>query len=165
MQGKRLVLSSTEELHDRISELEAALALAQRQIATSPHPLLAGENNESAIVGTESPLGRTSIKSEQLGAEDARRLSPTQRSSSHSSFILRTPLPNDHFGDKGQQGRMAVENLLIDEGNIGTEGKREDDWVGENAAPALIVSLPVGSANSRLETLLLPKTRSTAKLS
>ena len=39
-------------------------------------------------------------------------------------------------------GRMAVENLLLDEDKAAPEGKREDEWVGENAAPAMIVSSP-----------------------
>jgi len=38
-------------------------------------------------------------------------------------------------------GRMAVENLLLDEDKAAPEGKREDEWVGENAAPAMIVSV------------------------
>lgn len=41
-------------------------------------------------------------------------------------------------------GRMAVENLLLDEDKAAPEGKREDEWVGENAAPAMIVSDSLG---------------------
>ncbi|WVQ71091.1 hypothetical protein IAR50_000616 [Cryptococcus sp. DSM 104548] len=39
--GKRLILANTEELHDRIYELEMALAELQAKVSTSPHPLLA----------------------------------------------------------------------------------------------------------------------------
>lgn len=35
--------------------------------------------------------------------------------------------------------RMAVESLLLDGDKAAPEGKREDEWVGENAAPAMIV--------------------------
>ncbi|ODO07401.1 hypothetical protein L198_00980 [Cryptococcus wingfieldii CBS 7118] len=39
--GKRLILANTEELHERIYELEMALAELQAKISTAPHPLLA----------------------------------------------------------------------------------------------------------------------------
>ena len=35
---------------------------------------------------------------------------------------------------------MAVESLLRDGHAAAAEGKREDEWVGENAPPAMIVS-------------------------
>lgn len=40
------------------------------------------------------------------------------------------------------QGRMAVESLLLSDDAAAPDGKREDEWVGENAAPAMIVSPP-----------------------
>ncbi|KAI9636195.1 fungal-specific transcription factor domain-containing protein, partial [Dioszegia hungarica] len=38
--GKRLILAETEELHQRISTLELALAASQARHSTQPHPLL-----------------------------------------------------------------------------------------------------------------------------
>jgi hypothetical protein len=45
---------------------------------------------------------------------------------------------------------MAVESLLLSEDAAAPEGKREDEWVGENAAPAMIVSLAVSASNRLL---------------
>jgi hypothetical protein len=36
---------------------------------------------------------------------------------------------------------MAVESLLLDNDAVVAEGKREEEWAGENAAPAMIVSV------------------------
>lgn len=34
---------------------------------------------------------------------------------------------------------MAVQSLLLNDDQAAMEGRREDEWVGENAAPAMIV--------------------------
>lgn len=138
MQGKRLVLASTEQLHERITELEAALAQAHRTNAnSSPHPLLKADHPDGGGAADASPHGRNSVKTE---TDEVRTLSPAQRSSSNGSYTLRTPVLQMDSIVERNQGRMAVESLLIDESQVGAEAKKEDDWAGENAAPALIVS-------------------------
>lgn len=145
MQGKRLVLASTEQLHERISELEAALAQAHRRDSTSTsHPLLSTAHLDGGLTvkASQSPSHPSSQDHSpgKLGNQDVHRLSPDQRSSSRSSFILQTPQQAlGGFVDVERRSRMAVESLLIDEDSVGTEGKKGDQWVGENAAPALIV--------------------------
>lgn len=138
MQGKRLVLASTEQLHERISELEAALAKAHRQVSlsTSVHPLLSAQHLDG---GTGKVSSSPSTRDGPRSSED--KVSPMPRSSSQTSFTLLTPQPFTTLGHRVQQGQMAAESLLIDEQNVGVEGKKEDAWVGENAAPALIVRL------------------------
>ena len=91
MQGKRLVLASTEQLHERISELEAALAQAHRRVSTSTsHPLLSTAHLDGGLTvkASQSPSHPSSQDHSpgKLGNQDLHRLSPDQRSSSRSSF-------------------------------------------------------------------------------
>lgn len=140
MQGKRLVLASTEQLHERITELETALAHAHQQSAAAtfnPHPLLSADHIDGASIQKTPPLDHGNLKIEK---DDGRIRSPAQQSSSSGSYVVHTPiLRAESFGERHQQGRMAVESLLIDENQVGMEGKKDNDWAGENAAPALIV--------------------------
>ena len=81
----------------------------------------------------DSPPSR---RSSQIEHDQSR--SPKDRSS-NSSFTLLTP--DLMTGRPNSQGRMAVESLLLCEDAAAPEGKRENEWVGENAAPAMIVNL------------------------
>lgn len=128
MQGKRLVLKDTEQLHERIAQLESALSQAHRATSSGTHPLLLADyldGGKATKPGpTQSPSGNLSDNSPRIDG-----LSPGQ-GSSHDSTILRTPADR----------RMAVESLLIGQDNVDKGDKGHGEWVGENAAPALIVA-------------------------
>ncbi len=157
MQGKRLVLASTEQLHERvgcfvilsqhnrsclqISQLEAALFQANGgKEASSIHPLLAPEYLDGGFAALSPPsdymLNSVPSPKRRRSTVD-HDMSGSPKESSTSSYTLATPdLTNDR---PASQGRMAVESLLLSEDAAAPEGKKEDEWVGENAAPAMIV--------------------------
>ncbi|ORY31844.1 hypothetical protein BCR39DRAFT_465430 [Naematelia encephala] len=138
MQGKRLVLASTEQLHERIAQLESALVKAHSSSHSGPHPLLAAEYLDGGFASMPTPPGQSQLQPSHSppSLADGHFHSPKDRYSD-SSFTLATPhLSADR---SSSQGRMAVESLLLTDDQAAPEGKREDDWVGENAAPALIV--------------------------
>ncbi|OCF44315.1 hypothetical protein I317_01760 [Kwoniella heveanensis CBS 569] len=139
MQGKRLVLASTEQLHERIAQLESALFQSHGKTATGHHPLLAPEYLDGGFASLPPPLQQSPIdhspKSGTNSNADIHR-SPHGPSSA-SSLILATPQLSAERGSS--QGRMAVESLLLTEDAAAPEGKREDEWAGENAAPAMII--------------------------
>ncbi|WVQ96589.1 hypothetical protein IAU59_003694 [Kwoniella sp. CBS 9459] len=141
MQGKRLVLASTEQLHDRIAQLESALFQSHGKTASGHHPLLAPEYLDGGFASLPPPPpiqqspGNHSTKSGSNSNADLHR-SPHGPSSA-SSLILATPQLSAERGSS--QGRMAVESLLLTEDAAAPEGKREDEWAGENAAPAMII--------------------------
>ncbi|KAK4686463.1 hypothetical protein P7C73_g3669, partial [Tremellales sp. Uapishka_1] len=124
MQGKRLVLASTEQLHERISLLETALFQSHSKLTPEHHPLLAPEYLDGGFASvshtTSPPVDRS--------------LSSPKDRSSVSSVTLVTPQLS-----VSSQGRMAVESLLVNVDTVAADGKREDEWAGENAAPAMIV--------------------------
>ncbi|WVF69093.1 hypothetical protein IAT40_003867 [Kwoniella sp. CBS 6097] len=141
MQGKRLVLASTEQLHERIAQLESALFQSHGKTASGHHPLLAPEYLDGGFASLppppplqQSPVNH-SPKSGSNSNADIHR-SPHGPSSA-SSLILATPQLSAERGSS--QGRMAVESLLLTEDAAAPEGKREDEWAGENAAPAMII--------------------------
>lgn len=66
--------------------------------------------------------------------------SPKDHSSADSYEITTPPYQSyNPRGGYGGKGRMALD-LLLNDDSVVSGGKREDEWVGENAAPALIVS-------------------------
>ncbi|WVQ73524.1 hypothetical protein IAR50_003098 [Cryptococcus sp. DSM 104548] len=147
MQGKRLVLASTEQLHERISQLEQALAQTHRSAVggTTYHPLLAPQYLDGGFASVTEPHDVTidvsaptqppsfSPNSSQNGLGQ----NSPKNASSAASFTLATPLLGP---DKrsNRSSRMAVESLLSEDSAV-PEGKREDEWAGENAAPAMII--------------------------
>ena len=74
-----------------------------------------------------------SVSSSLAKLEESSPLNPSISSASLVSpaHLNRRPSP---------QGRMSVESLLLDANKAAPEGERGDQWVGENAAPALFVS-------------------------
>jgi hypothetical protein len=136
MQGKRLVLASTEQLHDRIAQLETALFQAHSRSSTDHHPLLAPEYLDGGFASLPPP--------QPAGSSSPAPALEADTTKSPSSFTLHTP---HMLADRSNsQGRMAVESLLLSDDAAAPEGKREDEWVGENAAPAMIVGT-VGTAS------------------
>ncbi|KLT39007.1 hypothetical protein CC85DRAFT_251975 [Cutaneotrichosporon oleaginosum] len=55
MQGKRLVLASTEQLHERIAQLETALFQVNSKVSAAPHPLLAPEFLDGGFASQPQP--------------------------------------------------------------------------------------------------------------
>lgn len=160
MQGKRLVLASTEQLHERvrfpfhhkwladgkIAQLEAALSQAHSKSAQSSHPLLAPQYLDGGFASQPALAMDDTLQSlkpslsppgdlKPNGHDD--NVSPIGRSSA-SSFTILTPKMSAERSSPNT--RMAVESLLLDGDKATAEGRREEEWVGENAAPALIVS-------------------------
>ncbi|ORX37085.1 hypothetical protein BD324DRAFT_424910 [Kockovaella imperatae] len=148
MQGKRLVLASTEELHDRIAQLETALAHSHSQTADTTHPLLAPQFLDGGFVNATPPPDLESPKRNSLPLTARLPVSgehsPLTRGSD-ASFTIQTPQPENDRG--ASQGRMAVQSLLSDD-TAASEGKKELEWVGANAAPALMMG---AEANHGLE--------------
>lgn len=144
MQGKRLVLASTEQLHERIAQLEAALSQSHSKTNSTLHPLLAPQYLDGGFVNNPPPPIDQTLQSLKPSSSPPTLVQPISTAehspkgrSSVSSFTLLTPsLPTENGAP---QDRMAVESLLLDGEKAATEGKREDEWVGENAAPAMIV--------------------------
>lgn len=158
MQGKRLVLASTEQLHERIAQLEAALSTAHAQTSSTAHPLLAPEyldggfasipppaNPPSASAKTETPpqpAVTMLLSSPADGPQSAgsSKLTHERGASEATSYQLLTPAPDTVDSLSGSSGRMAVKSLLLSEDVADAEGKKEATWASVNAAPALIVS-------------------------
>lgn len=160
MQGKRLVLASTEQLHERIAQLEAALQTAHSQVSSSPHQLLGPEYLDGGFAGL--PAAQTaSAAATTTPTHTAPHISPgvpastldpgsrahERGSSVASSFQLLTPDATD--GKTGSTGRMAVKSLLLSEDVADAEGKKPDEWTSVNAAPAMIVR-PTINLSSRI---------------
>lgn len=146
--------------------LEAALSQSHSKVSAASHPLLAPQYLDGGFV--DHPLPAPSEDAQGLNAfstsakpslspssqkptiSSEEQASPKDRSSA-SSYMLLTPkiggersaefLSEAAGAAPHSAGRMAVENLLLDEDKAAPEGKREDEWVGENAAPAMIVSV------------------------
>ena len=55
------------------------------------------------------------------------------------SSDLLASTPSSIGGRVTPQSRIAVESLLLSEDAAEPEGRREDEWYGENAAPAMMV--------------------------
>jgi len=140
MQGKRLVISGTTELHERVSEivsdvqhhanqqiakLEAALASTHSQLSTGTHPLLGPEHLDGGSSSISPP-------------HQAPALSHSDSSPDTHPSSLRVLTPVTSITDHGSHPRMAVESLLLSD-DIASEGRKDAEWVGENAAPAFIV--------------------------
>ncbi|WVW85067.1 hypothetical protein I302_107103 [Kwoniella bestiolae CBS 10118] len=160
MQGKRLVLASTEQLHERIAQLESALFQSHGKTSANHHPLLAPEYLDGGFASLPPPpplLQNDSLdQSPQSGSHshshshsngDAINRSPKGPSSA-SSLILATPQMSAERSSS--QGRMAVESLLTEDA-AAPEGKREDEWAGENAAPAMIIGTVGNQPNEDLD--------------
>nr|XP_019013097.1 uncharacterized protein I206_02594 [Kwoniella pini CBS 10737]OCF51878.1 hypothetical protein I206_02594 [Kwoniella pini CBS 10737] len=148
MQGKRLVLASTEQLHERVAQLESALFQSHSRISTKHHPLLAPEYLDGGFASLPPPP--------PLVQQDSRGLTHSPKSGSgsgkehspNSSMILATPQLSAERSSS--QGRMAVESLLTEDA-AAPEGKREDEWAGENAAPAMIIGTVGNQAGEDLD--------------
>jgi len=140
MQGKRLVISGTTELHERaspivsdvqhhanqqIAKLEAALASTHSQLSTGTHPLLGPEHLDGGSSSISPP-------------HQAPALSHSDSSPDTHPSSLRVLTPVTSITDHGSHPRMAVESLLLSD-DIASEGRKDAEWVGENAAPAFIV--------------------------
>ncbi|KAL7420726.1 hypothetical protein Q5752_004677 [Cryptotrichosporon argae] len=128
MQGKRLVLASTEQLHDRIAQLETALFQTQSKLGDGPHPLLAPQYLDGGFAALDSSPTQPSL-SPLVPKEPA--LDESNNASSSSSTSLPTPR-------LGSSGRIPLASLLLAEDVVAPE-KREDEWVGENGAPAMML--------------------------
>ncbi|WWC88327.1 uncharacterized protein L201_003236 [Kwoniella dendrophila CBS 6074] len=149
MQGKRLVLASTEQLHERIAQLESALFQSHGKTSAVHHPLLAPEYLDGGFASLPPPpplVQDESIdKSPKSGSHSNRS---AKDHSSASSLILATPQLSAERSSS--QGRMAVESLLTED-SAAPEGKREDEWAGENAAPAMIIGTVGNQAGDDLD--------------
>ncbi|EIW67603.1 hypothetical protein TREMEDRAFT_33487 [Tremella mesenterica DSM 1558] len=154
MQGKRLVLASTEQLHERIAQLEAALFQAHSALSTKSHPLLAPQYLDGGFADPNLSPPREEVvytPPAHVHTTETHPISPKGAASttSASSYALVTPELTANsvtqlglLGEKEHgptQSRMAVESLLLSHATAAPEGKREDEWAGENAAPAMIV--------------------------
>jgi hypothetical protein len=144
MQGKRLVLANTEQLHDRIAQLEAALFHAHRATSSEVHPLLQADfidgGSATAKVKLEPSPSTGDVSPDQSHLTDGTSTGTGKDGASrHSSAVLRTP---DHQErNRPQSARMAVESLLLGEDNANAGTKGGSEWAGVNAAPALLVCL------------------------
>ncbi|WVR06651.1 hypothetical protein IAU60_003683 [Kwoniella sp. DSM 27419] len=151
MQGKRLVLASTEQLHERIAHLETALHQVHSKVSSTHHPLLAPEYLDGGFASLPPPQLQQSPDnhSPTSGSNSHPELSRSPKGiSSASSLILATPQMTER---SSSQGRMAVESLLLTEESAAPEGKREDEWAGENAAPAMIIGTVGNHASDDLD--------------
>ncbi|KIR52930.1 hypothetical protein I315_04386 [Cryptococcus gattii Ru294] len=144
MNGKRLVLASTKQLHERIQQLEAALLQAHRSTSSSTHPLLAPEYLDGGFASL--PNENTDGKGEETKSPrpPLPEGSPIHAMSS-PSFTVATPISSAP-ANLPPSRRIAVQSLLT-EASSAPEGKREDEWAGENAAPAMIIG--TGHAHSQ----------------
>jgi hypothetical protein len=116
--------------------------LAQEYGARSalPHPLLAPQYLDGGFASQppiDPVMTMTTNTPSQLGIPSEGRITPLDRSATNSVHLVTPKISAERHNP---HGRMAVESLLLNENAASAEGKREDDWVGENAAPALIVS-------------------------
>lgn len=144
MNGKRLVLASTKQLHERIQQLEAALLQAHRATSSSTHPLLAPEYLDGGFASL--PNENTDGKGEETKSPKPPlpEGSPIHAMSS-PIFTVATPISSAP-ANLPPSRRIAVQSLLT-EASSAPEGKREDEWAGENAAPAMIIG--TGHAHSQ----------------
>ncbi|WRT68127.1 uncharacterized protein IL334_005102 [Kwoniella shivajii] len=151
MQGKRLVLASTEQLHERIAQLESALFKSHGKTHPTHHPLLAPEYLDGgfASLPPPPPLQQSPPSGNQSHSPKSGSLNRSPKGpSSASSLILATPQLSAERSSN--QGRMAVESLLTEDA-AAPEGKREDEWAGENAAPAMIIGTVGNQPNDDLD--------------
>ncbi|WWC62951.1 uncharacterized protein I303_105549 [Kwoniella dejecticola CBS 10117] len=148
MQGKRLVLASTEQLHERIAQLESALFQSHSRTHTKHHPLLAPEYLDGGFASLPPPPPL--VLRDSLGPDHSPKSGSGsgKEHSSNSSMILATPQLSAERSSS--QGRMAVESLLTEDA-AAPEGKREDEWAGENAAPAMIIGTVGNQAGEDLD--------------
>jgi len=130
----------------QIAQLEAALSQAHSKSAQTSHPLLAPQYLDGGFASQPPPVlddTLQSLKPSLSPSSDVKpsildeQVSPRGRSSA-SSFTILTPKMSAERSSP--QTRMTVESLLLDSEKATAEGKREEEWVGENAAPAMIVS-------------------------
>lgn len=147
MNGKRLVLASTKQLHERIQQLEAALLQAHRSTTSSTHPLLAPEYLDGGFASF--PNANADNKGEETKSSKSPKSPLPEGSPIHAmstpSFTVATPLSSAP-ANLPPSRRIAVQSLLT-EASSAPEGKREDEWAGENAAPAMIIG--TGHAHSQ----------------
>lgn len=130
----------------QIAHLESALFQAHAQASNKPHPLLAPQYLDGGFADPSVSPPREAVT---YSPPQATAMVPTaskspKAASSASSYTLVTPQLSAGLimtgpDGTGSQGRMAVESLLLSEATAAPEGKREDEWAGENAAPAMIV--------------------------
>lgn len=146
MNGKRLVLASTKQLHERIQQLEAALLQAHRSTTSTTHPLLAPEYLDGGFASL--PSANADSKGEETKSPKLPKSPLPEGSPIHAmstpSFTVATPL-SSAAANLPPSRRIAVQSLLT-EASSAPEGKREDEWAGENAAPAMIIG--TGHAHS-----------------
>ncbi|KAL1409129.1 hypothetical protein Q8F55_005956 [Vanrija albida] len=128
MQGKRLVLASTEQLHDRIAQLEAALFQTNKQVSSTHHPLLAPQYLDGGFASVDPPPGYERGAADLAG--ESGRPDAARRSSSQTSYSVGTPRTQSSH-------RMAVESLLLSDDVV---ARRENEWVSDNAPPAQILA-------------------------
>jgi hypothetical protein len=115
----------------QIAKLEAALASAHSQMSTGTHPLLGPEHLDGGSSST-SPPHRLPALSHSDSSPDTQPSS--LRVVTPSTTMTMTEHPSSH-------PRMAVESLLLSDDSAVPEGRKDAEWVGENAAPAFIVCL------------------------
>jgi hypothetical protein len=109
----------------QIAKLEAALASTHSQLSTGTHPLLGPEHLDGGSSSISPPH-----RAPALSHSDS---SPDTHPSS-----LRVVTPVTSITEHSAHPRMAVESLLLSD-DIASEGRKDAEWVGENAAPAFIV--------------------------
>ncbi|KAK8858908.1 hypothetical protein IAR55_003139 [Kwoniella newhampshirensis] len=151
MQGKRLVLASTEQLHERIAQLESALFQSHGKTNSTNHPLLAPEYLDGGFASLPAPTRASPLtQSPQSGSNNQVEPHRSPKDASSVSSIL-VATPPTSVERSSSQGRMAVESLLLTEDAAVPEGKREDEWAGENAAPAMIIGTVGNTAADDLD--------------
>ena len=126
----------------------------QGETSTAHHPLLAPEYLDGGFASVSPPEDQLlSLKRKRSARELDAAWSPKGARSSASTFTLATPnRMDDHLSNS--QGRMAVGSLLLCDVPAAPEGKREDEWASENAAPALIVIFQCSLYNSPTYAML-----------
>jgi hypothetical protein len=126
---------------EQIAKLEAALASTHSQLSTGTHPLLGPEHLDGGS-SSISPPHRVPALSHSDSSPDT-----------HPSS-LRVVTPVTSITEHGSHPRMAVESLLLSD-DIASEGRKDAEWVGENAAPAFIVCSLLDRIRLRLKIRLV----------
>lgn len=123
----------------QITQLEAALSHSHSKTSTSAHPLLMSGFIDGGMTATASTSPHAA-----LPALTHSSISPDTQS---TSLRIDTPPTSTSVSlsepRSGSHSRMAVESLLLSQdvaGAAAPEGRKDAEWVSENAAPAFIVS-------------------------
>ncbi|TFK21631.1 hypothetical protein FA15DRAFT_672387 [Coprinopsis marcescibilis] len=134
--GNRMVLSGTEELHERIGdlgarirELEGALRALQEQVSDEPHPLLCSDVLRPPLLRTDSQNGSSSASA---SASSSAKSPTTSNSSDRNSLASGLPV----LKEEDHQVIDAFGTLTVDQDGV-------SKYIGKTARSEYLIGAPI----------------------